>query len=130
MPQHGFERDPLTDDACLSVESYLRVRTYIELVCFHLRDHALIRVNHCRMDDPLIWGVLPFRYAFNPTNHRWAFGSHDICFTNKSDTDRTSIAHQHADSETGFGLHSSLLGRPFPPIGSCILLTEASFNLP
>ncbi|EKD17574.1 putative tafazzin [Drepanopeziza brunnea f. sp. 'multigermtubi' MB_m1] len=32
------------------------------------------------MDDPLIWGVLPFRYGFNPSNHRWSLGSYDICF--------------------------------------------------
>jgi hypothetical protein len=37
----------------------------------------------CRMDDPLIWGVLPFRYAFNPANHRWSLGSYDICFQNR-----------------------------------------------
>jgi hypothetical protein len=37
----------------------------------------------CRVDDPLIWGVLPFKYAFNPGNHRWSLGSYDICFRNK-----------------------------------------------
>ncbi|TRX88515.1 hypothetical protein FHL15_010554 [Xylaria flabelliformis] len=33
-------------------------------------------------DDPLMWGVLPFKYAFNPSNHRWGLGAHDICFKN------------------------------------------------
>ncbi|MDI1489043.1 MAG: Lyso-phosphatidylcholine acyltransferase [Ramalina farinacea] len=33
-----------------------------------------------RMDDPFIWGVLPLRYHFNPSNHRWSLASYDICF--------------------------------------------------
>lgn len=36
-----------------------------------------------RLDDPLIWGILPLRYAFNPENLRWGLGAHDICFKNK-----------------------------------------------
>jgi monolysocardiolipin acyltransferase len=40
----------------------------------------LIRV--IRFDDPLMWGVLPFGYQFNPSNHRWGLGAHDICFKN------------------------------------------------
>ena len=36
-----------------------------------------------RIDDPLIWGVLPFKYGFDPGNHRWSLGSYDICFKNK-----------------------------------------------
>ncbi|KAE8454265.1 hypothetical protein EG329_005190 [Mollisiaceae sp. DMI_Dod_QoI] len=49
------------------------------------RERGLITVsNHVSvMDDPLIWGVLPFKYAFNPSNHRWSLGSYDICFTNR-----------------------------------------------
>lgn len=35
------------------------------------------------VDDPLVWGVLPYRYHFNSANHRWSLGSYDICFTNK-----------------------------------------------
>lgn len=34
-----------------------------------------------RLDDPLIWGVLPYRYAWSP-NVRWSLGSYDICFRN------------------------------------------------
>jgi len=26
---------------------------------------------------------LPFKYAFDPSNHRWSLGSYDICFTNR-----------------------------------------------
>ena len=35
------------------------------------------------IDDPLTWGVLPLRYHFNPSNHRWSLGSYDIVFKNK-----------------------------------------------
>lgn len=50
------------------------------------RERGLITVsNHVSvMDDPLIWGVLPFKYGFRPANHRWSLGSYDICFQNKS----------------------------------------------
>ncbi|XDG01095.1 hypothetical protein ABKA04_000710 [Annulohypoxylon sp. FPYF3050] len=49
------------------------------------RQRGLITVsNHVSvLDDPVIWGVLPLRYAFNPSNHRWGLGAHDICFKNK-----------------------------------------------
>ncbi|KAI2638257.1 acyltransferase [Xylaria nigripes] len=48
------------------------------------RERGLITVsNHISiLDDPLMWGVLPFRHAFNPSNHRWGLGAHDICFKN------------------------------------------------
>ena len=39
----------------------------------------------CRsVDDPLIWGVLPNRYFWDPNNMRWSLASFDICFKNKS----------------------------------------------
>ncbi|ETN39075.1 uncharacterized protein HMPREF1541_05297 [Cyphellophora europaea CBS 101466] len=48
------------------------------------RQRGLVTVsNHVSvMDDPLIWGVLPFSFhAYHGyLNHRWGFGSHDICF--------------------------------------------------
>ncbi|KAI0455186.1 acyltransferase [Xylaria acuta] len=48
------------------------------------RQRGLLTVcNHISViDDPLMWGVLPFRYAFHPSNHRWGLGAHDICFKN------------------------------------------------
>ena len=57
--------------------------------CVRTCQQRLVEVNdlrlHClySLDDPMIWGVLPFRYGFNPSNHRWSLGSYDICFTNK-----------------------------------------------
>ncbi|KAK5127890.1 hypothetical protein LTR85_005007 [Meristemomyces frigidus] len=48
------------------------------------RTRGLITVsNHVSViDDPLIWGVLPFRYHWNASNMRWSLGSFDICFKN------------------------------------------------
>ncbi|KAK7966986.1 Bctaz1 [Apiospora aurea] len=49
------------------------------------RERGLITaVVTYRMDDPIMWGILPARYAFNPTNLRWGLGAHDICFKNKA----------------------------------------------
>ncbi|KAJ1337463.1 monolysocardiolipin acyltransferase [Microdochium nivale] len=49
------------------------------------RQRGLITVsNHISsLDDPLIWGVLPLKYALNPANSRWGLGAHDICFKNR-----------------------------------------------
>lgn len=35
-----------------------------------------------RLDDPVIWGVLPFRYHWSSNTSRWSLGSYDICFRN------------------------------------------------
>ncbi|KAJ6263274.1 Tafazzin [Drechslerella dactyloides] len=47
--------------------------------------NAFITVsNHTSViDDPLIWGVLPFKYLLAPANLRWTLGSQDICFKNR-----------------------------------------------
>ncbi|KAI6909843.1 hypothetical protein KC331_g10504 [Hortaea werneckii] len=49
------------------------------------RTRGLITVsNHVSvLDDPLTWGVLPYKYHWDPNNMRWALGSYDICFRNK-----------------------------------------------
>ncbi|GAB7360231.1 hypothetical protein MBLNU230_g7991t1 [Neophaeotheca triangularis] len=48
------------------------------------RQRGLVTVsNHTSvLDDPMIWGVLPFRHLWNPNNMRWGLGSYDICFKN------------------------------------------------
>lgn len=50
------------------------------------RKKGLLTVsNHISvLDDPLIWGSLPISFAayHSYLNHRWTFGSHDLCFTN------------------------------------------------
>ncbi|EEH11618.1 tafazzin [Histoplasma capsulatum G186AR] len=52
------------------------------------RTRGLITVsNHISvMDDPLMWGTIPLlnSRAFQSSNRRWAFGSHDICFSNRA----------------------------------------------
>jgi monolysocardiolipin acyltransferase len=52
---------------------------------YHNRRRGLVTVsNHVSvLDDPLVWGVLPLSFAafHGYMNHRWTFGSHDICFT-------------------------------------------------
>ncbi|KAK4177355.1 putative lysophosphatidylcholine acyltransferase [Triangularia setosa] len=49
------------------------------------RERGLLTVsNHVSvLDDPMVWGLLPLSYAFNPNNLRWTLGAHDICFKNK-----------------------------------------------
>ncbi len=62
-----------------SIESCQRVRATFNI---HFAN-VMLTVYACRIDDPLIWGVLPMHYAFNPSNHRWSLGSYDICFQNR-----------------------------------------------
>lgn len=70
-----------------SIEPYKRVRTYRSTPnAMSTRKYAGKRlINDFRMDDPLMWGVLPLKYHFNlPSyNRRWGFGSHDICFATR-----------------------------------------------
>ncbi|EAS34340.3 monolysocardiolipin acyltransferase [Coccidioides immitis RS] len=51
------------------------------------RTRGLITVsNHISvMDDPLMWGTIPLHnhWGYQSFNRRWAFGSHDICFSNR-----------------------------------------------
>jgi len=35
------------------------------------------------LDDPMMWGVLPFAYHWNPNSMRWSLGSYDIVFRNR-----------------------------------------------
>ncbi|KIX03587.1 uncharacterized protein Z518_07140 [Rhinocladiella mackenziei CBS 650.93] len=53
---------------------------------YKTRCRGLLTVsNHISvLDDPLIWGVLPLSFAafHGYMNHRWSFGSYDICFKN------------------------------------------------
>ncbi|KEY64312.1 hypothetical protein S7711_06356 [Stachybotrys chartarum IBT 7711] len=49
------------------------------------RERGLLTVcNHLSvLDDPIMWGILPVRYMFDPENLRWGLGAHDICFKNR-----------------------------------------------
>lgn len=44
------------------------------------------------IDDPLIWGALPFKYLFNPDNMRWGLGSHDLCYQSTYVSQRQCLA--------------------------------------
>lgn len=35
------------------------------------------------MDDPIVWGVLPYSYHWHPDNLRWSLASHDLAFQSK-----------------------------------------------
>ncbi|KAA6411326.1 MAG: Glycerol-3-phosphate (1)-acyltransferase [Lasallia pustulata] len=72
------------------------------------RERGLLTVsNHISVvDDPMVWGALPFRHQFNPNNHRWSFGSYDICFTNKFESTFFTLGqvlptHRNAHSAHG-----------------------------
>ncbi|KAG9554370.1 hypothetical protein KCU79_g11477, partial [Aureobasidium melanogenum] len=49
------------------------------------RTKGLITVsNHTSvMDDPIMWGILPYSYHWDPNNVRWGLASHDLAFQNK-----------------------------------------------
>ncbi|KAI0432223.1 acyltransferase [Xylaria sp. FL1042] len=51
-------------------------------VCNHSSSLTSESLRVTSSDDPIMWGVLPFGHAFNPSNHRWSLGAQDICFKN------------------------------------------------
>ena len=65
-----------------SIKSHFHVRTCHSL---HRRSHISkgVLIYFHSLDDPMMWGILPYRYHFNPSNHRWSLGSSDIVFKNK-----------------------------------------------
>lgn len=52
---------------------------------FRLDESRTDNTSPDSLDDPLIWGILPLRYAVDVENLRWSLGAHDICFKNKCD---------------------------------------------
>ncbi|KAL8928752.1 MAG: hypothetical protein Q9208_001530 [Pyrenodesmia sp. 3 TL-2023] len=74
------------------------------------RERGLITVsNHtCVIDDPLIWGVLPFSYQIDPNNHRFGLGAHDICFTNKLFSTFFSLGQTLPTHRIGHSPHGGL----------------------
>ncbi|MCJ1276420.1 hypothetical protein MMC21_004225 [Puttea exsequens] len=77
------------------------------------RKRGLITVsNHISViDDPLIWGVLPFTYHLQPNNHRWSLGSYDIVFKNKALSTFFTLGQVLPTHR----LHHSPHGGPFQP---------------
>ncbi|KAI0142848.1 hypothetical protein GGR57DRAFT_485402 [Xylariaceae sp. FL1272] len=108
------------------------------------RERGLITVsNHVSiLDDPLIWGVIPFKYGFNPTNHRWSLGAHDICFKNRPlsaffTSGQVLPTHRLQHSPHG-GLFQPtmtqairlLSAQPFHPPSYQNLTSSSSFDIP
>ncbi|KAK0711452.1 acyltransferase-like protein [Lasiosphaeris hirsuta] len=98
------------------------------------RQRGLLTIsNHVSvLDDPIIWGLLPTSYGFNPSNLRWTLGAHDICFKTKFLTRFFTLgqvlpAHRSKHSEFGGPFQPSitqaiclLSAQPFspPPLSS------------
>ncbi|KAI1004490.1 hypothetical protein K3495_g3722 [Podosphaera aphanis] len=93
------------------------------------RERGLLTVsNHISVvDDPLIWGVLPFKYAFNPSNHRWSLGSYDICFQGRLLTAIFSYGQVLPTHRSAYSTHGGLFQ---PVISQAIqLLSAQPFSL-
>ncbi|KAF1847671.1 uncharacterized protein K460DRAFT_414373 [Cucurbitaria berberidis CBS 394.84] len=74
------------------------------------RERGLITVsNHISvMDDPILWGLLPLSYMFNPDNLRWGLGSYDLCFTNKGLSTFFSFGQVLPTHRTAYSQHGGL----------------------
>ncbi|KAK4031918.1 hypothetical protein C8A01DRAFT_41645 [Parachaetomium inaequale] len=77
------------------------------------RQRGLLTVsNHISvLDDPVVWGILPLRYIFDPSNLRWTLGAADICFANKF----LSTFFTHGQVLPCHRLKHSPFGGPFQP---------------
>jgi len=51
----------------------------------HLENRGLMTImNHMSVvDDPFLWGCLPWKYFNKIDNIRWGLGAHNVCFQNK-----------------------------------------------
>lgn len=96
------------------------------------RQRGLITVsNHLSvLDDPLVWGALPFSKHWSSDNNRWSLASHDLAFPNRALTTFFSLgntlpAHRLMHSPYG-GLFQPTMTQairllssgPFPPTRS------------
>ncbi|KAK3295676.1 uncharacterized protein B0H64DRAFT_395950 [Chaetomium fimeti] len=93
------------------------------------RQRGLLTVsNHVSvLDDPVVWGILPLRYTFDPSNLRWTLGAADICFANKFLTNFFT----HGQVLPCHRLKHSPFGGPFQPaLGQAIRLLSTPLPLP
>lgn len=123
----GGDGELYTDARLNSVKSCQCVCSNTRYICHHGK--PILTSVACRMDDPLIWGVLPTSYAFNPSNHRWSLGSYDICFQNRQASLGAIYAAQLltiADSSA----HSSTMDKSFQRIEATTQNLAVSSNLP
>ena len=82
------------------------------------------------LDDPLIWSILPFKYHFSPSNHRWSLGSYDIVFKNKSDALQAPFLATTSDRPPEPSPPSSSSAKSSPPTASTKIPTAVPSNLP
>ncbi|KAK8136657.1 hypothetical protein PG984_004597 [Apiospora sp. TS-2023a] len=61
-----------------------------------------------RMDDPLMWGILPASYAFNPTNLRWGLGAHDISLSTFFSLGQVLPTHRASHSPHGGAFQATI----------------------
>ncbi|CAK1364815.1 unnamed protein product [Cercospora beticola] len=92
------------------------------------RTRGLVTVsNHTSvLDDPLIWGVLPFRYHWTPNNMRWSMGSYDICFKNGT---LSAFFNYGNTLPTHRSAHSKFGGLFQPTMTECIKLLSDPHRL-
>ncbi|KAH6636273.1 hypothetical protein F5144DRAFT_645132 [Chaetomium tenue] len=93
-------------------------------------NHVSVHVTHTAissLDDPVVWGILPLRYTFDPSNLRWTLGAADICFANKFLTNFFT----HGQVLPCHRLKHSPFGGPFQPsLGQAIRLLSTPLPLP
>ncbi|KAI9248625.1 Phospholipid/glycerol acyltransferase, partial [Sporodiniella umbellata] len=59
------------------------LNSFLHLLQDTQRIRGVITVSNHKstLDDPFLWGVLPIRTLFTPTQMRWVMGAADICYT-------------------------------------------------
>lgn len=120
-PANPYPRQCRTISACTYVSHTIEPPSDRSVICDCLRG------DPCRVDDPMVWGALPFRHQFNPNNHRWSFGSYDICFTNKY-VHQFSTFRRTLMALVDSSLPSSPWAKSFPPTAMRTPRTAASSN--
>lgn len=75
MVYHFWKEIPFYEPP-YSLESYLSV-CFLNLFEDIINEHV-----GNRMDEPLMWGILPAAHFLRARPMRWSLGASDICFTN------------------------------------------------
>ncbi|PFH59745.1 hypothetical protein XA68_11926 [Ophiocordyceps unilateralis] len=92
------------------------------------RSGLLTVCNHVAvLDDPLLWGILPLRYATDLENLRWGLGAHDICFKNRFTSTFFSLGQVLPTRRLW---HSPLGGLYQPTMTQAINLLSGPGNIP
>ena len=79
---HKYVRIPTR---CICVSSnplHISVQPYIYVSRMRVSHYLLATETDDRLDDPVVWGVLPARFYRDSRRTRWTLGAADIMFTN------------------------------------------------